>query len=153
MQRWLVLSLIALFAWGFWGLFANLTSHYLNSYSAMFWESMGALIVGLFVLFVFLRVKGLRAEPQKGMIFGILTGASYTVGLIFFFGALGIAATPDTSASPTGHVHTLLIVTGMYPLVAAVINYFLLDEPLSMRQLAGMVMALVAIAIFASGVG
>lgn len=150
MKRWLVLSLIALFVWGFWGLFANLTSRYLDSYSAMFWESMGALIIGVFVLVVFLRVKGLRFQPKKGVGFSILTGAFYTVGLIFFFAAVGIAAATDSSSAPTGHVHTILIVTGMYPLVAAVINYFVFDEPLSKRQFLGMTLAFIAIMIFAT---
>lgn len=39
----------------------------------------------------------------------------------------------------------------MYPVVAAIINYFILDEPLSLRQLVGMSLAVVAIAIFATG--
>lgn len=150
-KQWLVLSFITLFIWGFWGLFGNLTSRYLDSYSATFWESMGALIVGLFVLFALLRVKNLRFEPKKGVLFSILTGASYTVGLIFFFAALAISAAAGVSATPTGQVHTILIITGMYPVAAAVINYFVLKEPLSGRQLIGMGMAVVAIAIFASG--
>lgn len=152
-KQWLVLSLIALFTWGFWGLFGNLASLYLDSYSATFWESMGALIVGLFVLIVFLRGKNLRFEPGKGVLFSMLTGASYTIGLIFFFTALIVAAEANSSGAPTGHVHTILVVTGMYPVVAAIINYFMLDEPLSIRQLIGMGMAVIAIVVFATGNG
>ena len=152
-KQWLVSSLIALFLWGFWGLFGNLASQYLDSYSATFWESMGALVVGLFVLLVFLRVKNLRFGPGRGILFSILTGASYTIGIIFFFTALIVAAEANSSGAPTGHVHTILVVTGLYPVVAAIINYFLLKEPLSLRQLVGMGMAVVAIAIFATGNG
>jgi transporter family protein len=149
-KRWLILSLIALFIWGFWGLFANLASSYVDSYSALFWETMGALIVGLFVLLAFLRIKGLKVEPRKGLGFGTLTGVSYTVGLIFFFVALGATAAQGPSG-PTGHVHTILVVTGMYPIVASVVNYFVFKEPLSTRQFVGLGMALTAIAIFSSG--
>lgn len=152
-KQWLVLSLIALFTWGFWGLFGNLASQHLDSYSATFWESMGALIVGLFVLIVFLRVKNLRFGPGRGILFSILTGASYTIGLIFFFTALIVAAEANSSGAPTGDVHTILVVTGMYPVIAAIINYFLLKEPLSLRQLVGMSLAVIAIVIFATGNG
>lgn len=150
-KRWLIHSFIALFVWGFWGLFGNLAARYLDAYSATFWESMGALIVGLFVLVAFLGGKGLSFKPKRGILFSILTGASYTVGLIFFFSALVIAASERSSPSPGGDVHTILIVTGMYPIVATVINYFVFDEPLSRRQLTGMGVAILAITIFATG--
>lgn len=152
MRRWLILSLIALFIWGFWGFFANLASRYLGSYSALFWETMGALIVGVFVLLAFLRVNGLKVEPKEGTGFGTLTGVAYTVGLIFFFVALGATAATGSSES-TGNVHTILVVTGMYPIVASVINYFAFNEPLSLRQFVGLGMALAAITIFSSGGG
>lgn len=150
MKLFLIWSLVALAVWGFWGVFANLASRHLGSYSAIFWEVVGAAIVAIVVLFGFLRVTDLQLEA-RGATYGILTGVSYTVGLLFLFLALRAAVGSGASDSPAGHVHTILVITAMYPLVAAVLNYFVLDEPLSLRQLVGMGLGLAAIVVFVSG--
>ncbi len=149
MKPWLLLSLAALLTWGAWGIFANLTSQYLRSYSAIFWEVAGAAIVAIFVLLVFLRVSGLETDP-KGITFGLLTGVTYTIGLIFLFFALrsGVGA---GVAGTDGRVHTILMITAMYPLLSAVLNYTILSEPISGRQLLGMLMGVGAIVVFVSG--
>ncbi len=149
MKPWLLLSLAALLAWGAWGIFANLTSQYLRSFSAMFWEVVGAAVVAVFVLLVLLRVTGLETNP-KGVTFAMLTGITYTIGLILVFSALrsGIG---DGAVGTGGRVHTILVITAMYPLLSAVLNYTILDEPVSGRQLLGMLLGVGAIVVFVSG--
>lgn len=146
----LIWSLVALAIWGLWGVFANLASRHLGSYSAIVWEVIGAAIVALIILFGFLRVTDLQADFE-GMTYGILTGATYTIGLLFLFLALRAAVTSGPSNGPTGHVHTILVITAMYPLLAAVLNYIILNEPLSLRQLIGMGLGVTAIVVFVSG--
>ena len=128
MKQWLLFSLAALLSWGAWGIFANLTARHLRSYSAIFWEVVGAATVALVVLVVFLRVNGLETPP-RGVTFGVLTGVTYTVGLVFLFYAL--------RSGSGGSVHTILIITAMYPLISAVLNYAILSEPINGRQLLG----------------
>lgn len=149
LKPWLLLSLAALLIWGGWGVFANLTSQYLRSYSAIFWEVAGAAVVAVVVLVFFLRFTGLETDP-KGITFGLLTGITYTIGLVFLFFALrsGIG---DAAAGSGGRVHAVLVITAMYPLVAAVLNYTILNEPLTGRQLLGMILGVGAIVVFVSG--
>lgn len=158
MNLWFALGMVALFLWGLFGVFSNLASRYFDGYNAMFWEAVGAVAVGVFVLFAFLGVVGLQLEP-RGVLFGVLTGISLHSGLLFMLFALNatasdnssnLAETRDGSASPTGKVHTILFLTAMYPLIGAVLNYLFLDEPFSVRQSIGIVIGLGAIAIFVS---
>lgn len=150
MQAWFAYALIALALWGVWGVFANLTARHLDSYSAMIWEVVGAISVALIVLLGFLRVNGLKFDA-RGTGYGLLTGIVYTAGLVFLFAALRAAATANRGDSPSGHVHTILVVSALYPLVAGLINYGLLDEPLSARQAVGMALGLGAVIIFVTG--
>jgi bacterial/archaeal transporter family protein len=149
LKPWLLLSLAALLIWGGWGIFANLTAQHLRTYSAIFWEVVGAALVAIVVLVVFLRFTGLETNP-RGVTFGILTGVTYTVGLVFLFFALR-SGVSDAAVGTGGRIHTILVITAMYPLVAAVLNYTILNEPLSGRQLLGMTMGVGAIVVFVSG--
>lgn len=158
MSLWLILSLVALFLWGLFGVCANLASRYFDGYNVVVWDAVGAVMVGIFVLFVFLQVFSLQVEP-KGVLFGLLTGISLHLGAIFMFFALNAtavggsdnSATQNSSASPTGKVHTILVLTAMYPLIGAMLNYLILDEPFSIRQLIGIAVGIGAIVIFMTG--
>jgi uncharacterized membrane protein len=149
LKPWLLLSLATLVIWGSWGIFANLTAQYLRTYSAIFWEVAGAALVAVIVLVFFLRFSGLETDP-KGITFGVLTGVTYTVGLVFLFFALrsGIG---EGAVGTGGRVHTILVITAMYPLIAAALNYTILNEPLNSRQLMGMILGVGAIVVFVSG--
>jgi bacterial/archaeal transporter family protein len=149
LKPWLLLSLAALLIWGGWGIFANLTAQHLRTYSAIFWEVIGAALVAIVVLVFFLRFTGLETSP-RGVTFGILTGVTYTVGLVFLFFALR-SGVSEAAVGTGGRIHTILVITAMYPLVAAVLNYTILNEPLSGRQLLGMTMGVGAIVVFVSG--
>jgi bacterial/archaeal transporter family protein len=149
LKPWLLLSLAALLIWGGWGIFANLTAQHLRTYSAIFWEVVGAALVAIVVLVVFLRFTGLETNP-RGVTFGMLTGVTYTVGLVFLFFALR-SGVSEAAVGTGGRVHTILVITAMYPLVAAVLNYTILNEPLTGRQLLGMGLGVGAIAVFVSG--
>jgi drug/metabolite transporter (DMT)-like permease len=149
MKPWLLLSLATLLIWGGWGIFANLTARYMRTYSAVFWEVVGAAAVAIIVLIFFLRVTDLETNA-RGVTFGVLTGITYTVGLVFLFFALR-SGVGEAAVGPGGRVHTILVITAMYPLVAAALNYTILSEPISGRQLLGMFMGVGAIAVFVSG--
>lgn len=159
MSLWLLLSLVALFLWGLFGVFSNLASRYLDGYNAAFWEAVGAVMVGIFILVVLLRFVDLQFEP-RGLVFGVSTGIFLHMGLLFMLFALSATAvggseasteTGDSASGPTGKVHTILVLTAMYPLIGAVLNYLVLDEPFSIRQLVGIAIGIGAIATFMSG--
>lgn len=150
MQTWLILSVAALLIWGSWGVFANLTTQYIGGFSALVWEVIGAMLVGVFVLGWLLRNGGLETAT-RGATFGLLTGISYTIGLTFLFLALSSVHGNQTSGGSGSQVHTVLILTALYPVLAVVLNYLVLSEPLSLRQLSGMGIGLIGIAILMTG--
>ena len=149
MQTWLILSIATLVVWGSWGLFANLTARYLGGFSALVWEVIGAMIVGLVVLGWLLRNGGLETS-FRGAGFGLATGITYTIGLTFLFLALNHVGGKTSDDSSGGSVHTILILTALYPIIAVGLNYVILDEALSIRQLVGMGVGLAGIAILVS---
>lgn len=148
-QTWLLLSIAALLIWGGWGVFANLTAKYLAGFSALVWEVVGAMILGGIVL-VWLAWNGTLEVSGRGVGFGIATGLTYTAGLAFLFLALNQVGASQENGASAGNVHTIIILTALYPIVSAAINYLVLSEPLSLRQIIGMGVGLAGIAILVS---
>lgn len=148
-QTWILLSIAALLIWGAWGVFANLTAKHLGGFSALVWEVAGAAILGIVVL-LWLAWNGALETSARGAGFGIATGVTYTAGLGFLFLALNRAGGAHSELGAAGSVHTILILTALYPVISVVLNYLLLGDPLSLRQVVGMVVGLAGIAILVS---
>ena len=140
---WLPLSLAALACWGLWGLFANLASRHLNAWNAILWEVAGAVLVAVVAFPLVVRDGALDDLDVRGILYALLTGASYTLGL----GLVFLALASSRSSGKTGSVHTILLITALYPLIASVLNFAFLHEPLSTRQLLAMPLALLALLI------
>jgi bacterial/archaeal transporter family protein len=146
LQQWLILSIVALLIWGSWGLLANLTVRYLDGFSALVWEVVGALIVGVAV-FIWLARNGGLETTGRGVTYGVLTGITYTVGLACLFLALHYLGSRQVHDTGSSNVHTVLVLTALYPVIAMALNYFILGEAVSIRQLFGMGIGLLGIAI------
>jgi drug/metabolite transporter (DMT)-like permease len=147
---WLILAVLALVVWGFWGLFFNLTSRHLTSFNAIVWEVAGAAIVAVLVLIGVLRWSNLQTEG-RGVVYGLATGVSYTAGLLLAFAALRFGITSENATSATGRIATVLVLTALYPLLAIVLNAVLLSEPVSIRQIIALTLGLAAVIIITTG--
>ncbi len=142
MKPWLLLAIAALGCWGCWGLFANLASRRLSAASSLVWEVAGAVAVAAVVVPFVVRGGGLDVDP-RGVTYALLTGATYTVGLGFLFLALAAGRSDGGSAS----VHTILVLTALYPFVASLLNLLVLNEPITPRQLLAMGLAIGALVL------
>ena len=60
MKNWFLPSILTLVFWGVWGFIPKLTTKYINPLSAVIFEALGVMIVGIVVLFV----VGFRPEIQ-----------------------------------------------------------------------------------------
>lgn len=80
MQPWFIYSLIALFIWGLYGFFPKLTTGFIDPKSAMVFQSLGGLIVGIFVLIFALKLKP-EVHP-KGILFAVLKYCSISDGIV-----------------------------------------------------------------------
>lgn len=131
MSQWLPAALFALFSFGVWGLFTKLAIVYIDSKSALVFQTIGVAIVGLIILGL---IDFKPALHVKGLSFGILTGVAYAVGCLFYF-----------IAADKGKIITVVTLTALYPLVTILLSYLLLREGINIKQWLGIGFALVAI--------
>jgi transporter family protein len=136
MANWLPAALASLVLYGFWGFFPKLAVAYLDSRSAMIYYALGSLLVGLVVL---ATLKIQPAFHPRGVVFAILTGAFGFAGTLCFFAAASRMVI-------SGYRAVMLTTSEMRPRLAAVF----LKEPLTIKQLTGMVCAIAAILLMSS---
>lgn len=136
MTQWLPAALLALFSFGLWGLFSKLALVYIDSKTALVFQTVGVLIIGLITLSM-MNFK--PATDMKGLGFGLLTGLAYGVGCLFYL-----------IAADKGKITTVVTLTALYPLVTIILSYFLLQETINIRQFLGIGLALVAIFLMSS---
>lgn len=134
MGSWITLSLITLFLWGFWSFFPKLATSYLDPRSALVYEIVGNLLVGIGM---FAAIGGRLEVHAKGITFAALAGISGALGLIFYLYALKL-----------GKTAVVITMTALYPLVGIFLSSIVLKEPITLKQGLGMVFALIAMVLF-----
>ena len=136
MQPWLIYAILALVIWGFWGFFPKLTTGYIGPKSAMVFQSIGAVIVGMLVLFA------LKLKPEmhpRGVFFALLTGIAGITGALFFLYAL----------SSGGKTAAVVMLTALYPVITIALSFIFLHEAVTLMQSIGILLALVSIILIA----
>ena len=131
MINWLVAAILALCSFGMWGLFTKLSVIHIDSKSALVFQTIGVLLVGIFTLSL------LDYRPMtniKGLSYGILTGVFYGIGCLFYFMAVD-----------KGKMNTVVTLTALYPLITIFLSCVLLKESINFKQSCGIGCALVAI--------
>jgi transporter family protein len=136
MHSWLPPTLTGLVLFGLWGFFPKLTVAYLDAKSALVYQTIGSVLVGLLVLF---SLKMQPAFNLRGMIFAILTGIAGVSGTLCFF-----------AAASRGRISLVVSVTALYPMITIILAAIFLREPITARQVTGMASALVAIWLMSS---
>jgi uncharacterized membrane protein len=133
MPRWLAYTLIATAIWGVWGIVSALVSHEVSPLVTQVVSTLGTVPAALLL---FLSPTWKQGTNLKlGMFFAALTGLSGSAGNLCLLRALSL----------NGPVSVVLPVSGMFPLVTALLAMLLLRERLNRIQAAGFVVALVAI--------
>ena len=129
-MNWLGFSLLALGLWGVWGFLCKVASQHLPSHQVYLLTISGHLVVA-----GYLWVGGLGPASWQPWGVGAALGAglAMAVALLCFFEAL--ARGPATVVVP---------LTALYPAVAVVLSRVFLQEPLTLRHLAGLALALAA---------
>ena len=134
-REWFVFALLALIMWGLWGFFPKLSTNYISPKSALVYEVLGSMIVGILIFFL----VGFKPEVHtKGIIFAVLTGIAATLGTLFFLYAVS-----------RGKASITMAITVLYPLITIALAFFILHESISVKQGIGMLLALIAIVLVA----
>ncbi len=131
---WIYYSLIALLLWGLWGFFAKIASNYIGYQAVYLWGSLGALMITIFTI-----LQGFRFEfHTEGIIYALLAGLTGGGGVIFFYYAM-----------KDGKASVVVTITALYPLITILMSSLILKEEISLRQAAGIIFALIAMALMA----
>ncbi|RJX31205.1 MAG: hypothetical protein C4531_08415 [Desulfurivibrio sp.] len=136
MENWLLSALLAMIIYGFWGFFPKIAVTYISPQSALVYEVGGAMLVGLLTLF-FIRFQ-LQFHPT-GMLFAVLTGIAGMIGTLFFF-----------AAAQKGKIAIVVGLTALYPLITVILAVIFLREPLTLKQVMGLILACVAILLLST---
>ncbi len=128
MTNWLTSAFLALFSFGLWGLFTKLAVVHIDSRSALIYQTLGVVVIGLIALNM---VNFKPATDTKGLIYAVLTGIAYGVGCLFYF-----------MAASKGKIITVVTLTALYPLITIILAYFLLKEVVTVKQWLGIGMAM-----------
>ncbi len=131
MTSWLSAALFSLFSFGLWGFFTKMAVMHIDSRSALIYQTLGVMLIGLIAL----SVMGFKPTTNaKGLTYSILTGFAYGIGCLFYF-----------IAASKGKIITIVTLTALYPLITILFAYFILKEAVTLQQWAGITLALVAI--------
>ncbi len=136
MNDWFIYGLFALFLWGIWAFLPKLATKYLDPKSLVIFQAVGGTIV---VLGVLCWVKFSPVIHTKGIIIAILAGLAGGLGGIFFFYALA-----------KGKASVVVTMTALYPLIAIILSFIILKEPVTLKQGIGIILALAAMVLLAS---
>lgn len=133
MENWLLSAFAALLIYGLWGFFPKLAVTYISPASALIWEVAGAMLVGLVSLFW----VGFQPDTHpKGILFAVLTGVTGMVGTLFFF-----------AAASRGKISVVVSMTALYPIITIMLAALFLREPVTAKQVLGMLCAVAAIVL------
>ncbi|MDD5759015.1 MAG: EamA family transporter [Desulfobulbaceae bacterium] len=136
MDNWLTTAFIAFLLFGLWGFFPKLAVNEISPASAIIYEVLGTVVVGLLAL----KVIGFRPEVHpKGIFYAVLTGITGMLGTLFLFYSV-----------KNGKASVVVSLTALYPLITILLATIFLREPISPRQVAAMCLALVSLYLFAS---
>lgn len=131
-MNWLVFSLMAAGLWGLWGFLSKVATLQLPAGTVFF--NLRS------------RVRGGHRIPggnqgtgyslaSRGLAAALGAGICMAFGLLYFFKVLAEGVAADV----------VVPLTALYPLVTVILSWTLLREGLSLRQLAGLALALPAV--------
>ncbi len=131
MKGWVVPTILTLLAWGFWAFLPKIATRYIDPKSAMVYQVLGGVFVGLGVL-ISMKFKVQFNIP--GFSYGL------AIGLLGFFGAfmylLAVSKGPLALVAP---------ISALYPMFAIILSLIFLNEAISLKQAFGIALSLVAI--------
>ena len=134
MKAWLLPASMTMICWGIWGFIPKITTRYINPLSASVFEGLGSAIFAIIILF------SLSFKPEihpKGVSLAFITGILGMLGALFYLFAM-----------PKGKVSVIATMTALNPIITIGLAYFILQEPITLKEGIGMVFALIAIVLF-----
>lgn len=136
MVGWLAPALLAFVLWGFWAFLPKIATQYINVKSIIVFEGVGALVISLLAL-ISLEFK--VQTDSRGIALAVMVGALGLGGSFAYIYALA-----------KGPVGIISVFTALYPIVTIVLAFFILHEPISLKQTIGIGFAIAAIVLLST---
>ncbi len=134
MATWIVPAFMTFVCWGIWGFIPKITTRYISPMSAMIYETIGAVIVGLVVL----TLVDFKPDVHiKGICLAITTGIIGLTGALCFLFAV-----------KSGKVSVVAMFTALSPVITVTLGWLVLKEPLNLKECLGILSAFAAIFFF-----
>jgi transporter family protein len=131
MAGWLFYALLALVLWGLWGVFSKVAATHLPSWAIFLVEILVYLLVGGFI-WGLLRTPVAWTFP--GLAAAVAAGLCGGWALFFFLKALA-----------SGPAAVVVPLTSLYPVITVALGVTFLQESLTVRHLAGIILAAAAV--------
>ena len=136
MKSWFLPAIFIPIVWGLWGLLPKLAVKYISPVHVMIYQIGGSVVLGL----VLLAVIGFRPQFEpKGVAFAIAGGICGMGGSLLYLLAVS-----------KGKVSIIVFISAMYPVVTIALAYFILHEPVTLKECVGMIFAITAIILFST---
>jgi len=136
MKEWVFPALGTFIFWGFWGFVPKITTRYISPKSAIVYEVLGGFLVAIIVMY------SMNFRPEinpKGFAMAITTGV---------FGFLG--ALCYLLAVSKGPVSLVVTLTALYPVLSVLLAVIILNEPITLKQGVGIILAVGAMLLIAT---
>lgn len=131
MNSWFIWTLLAMVTFGAWGFFPKLAVNYISPQSALIYQVLGGLLVGIVGLAM------LKFKPEThpaGILYAALTGITGVLGTLFYY-----------AAASRGQISVVVSLTALYPLITILLAIIFLHETLVLKQVVGLCFAIAAI--------
>ncbi|MBI5359805.1 MAG: EamA family transporter [Planctomycetes bacterium] len=135
MKEWVVYSLITVVFWGVWAFTPKMASmHIKDPFSILFYQ----FAFSFALMSAIICVNGFHLEYNTtGLIYAVVTGGCATIGTVFFIKAFQTGS----------NASAVVLITGLYPLIAVPLCLIILKEPLTITKGLGMLFAVVAMVL------
>jgi len=137
LQSWVFPAFLTFVFWGLWAFVPKLVIARISPFTAIVYEAIGSVIVAAIVL-IFFRDKVHFTDLSSGGL-AIFAGVCGMVGVLSYFWAI-----------KTGPVSIVITVTALYPILAILLALVFLNEAVTVKQIIGMVFALIGVGLIAS---
>ena len=136
MKEWLLPTFGTIVFWGLWGFIPKITTKYISPKSAIVFETLGGIILGIVILI------SLKFKPDihpKGVLLAVLTGLlGFAGALCFLYAAL------------KGPISLIAVLSALSPIITVVLAMFFLNETITLKQGLGIVLGLGAVVLIAT---
>ena len=136
MKQWLFPAFGAFMLWGLWSFIPKFTTKYISPKSAIIFEVVGGIIFAIIVLI------SLKFKPDihpKGVLLAMSTGSIGFAGALCFL-----------YAASRGPISLVALLSALYPVIAIILAFLVLNEPITIKQGLGIVLGIGAMILLAT---